>query len=379
MLADSAPLEAAPAMRAPIRVLVVDDSALVRQMLVRALGLDPHIEVIGWARNGVEAIELSRKLQPDVVTLDIEMPELTGLEALPHIVRESKARVVMLSSLDDPDTTYQALASGAVDFISKPRGGFATSLSELSDQLVKKIKIAYRIDPAKRASAAPAHSLASALVPGSTERSAGSRAQAPKIGVNDSPTHIVALAASTGGPPALEQVFSGLPQDLSVAYLVVQHLPAGFTASFANRLARISGMQVVEAAHGMRVQAGHGYLAPHGSHMVVCGRPGRTTVLELLDEPPMHGVRPAADPLFISLAREYGDRAMGVILTGMGTDGANGLMAIREAGGQTVAQDEDSSTVWGMPGAAVKIGAAMVVEPLGRIATEVRRHIRGDA
>ena len=366
-------------MRAPIRVLVVDDSALVRQMLVRALGLDPHLEIVGWARDGVEAIELSRRLQPDVITLDIEMPELTGLEALPHIVRESKARVLMLSSMDDPDTTYQALASGAVDFIAKPRGGFATSLSELSDELVKKIKVAYRIDPTKRSSVAHGHTSTSTLVPRSAEGQTKSRVPMPRTVGSDSPTRIVALAASTGGPPALEQVFSGLPQDLSVAYLVVQHLPAGFTASFAKRLARVSGIQVEEATHGMRVQGGHGYLAPYGSHMVVCGKPGRTTVLELLDEPTMHGVRPAADPLFASLAREYGDRAVGVVLTGMGTDGANGLMAIREAGGQTIAQDEESSTVWGMPGAAVKIGAAMAVEPLGRIAIEVRRHTRGDA
>ncbi len=366
-------------MREPIRVLVVDDSALVRQMLVRALGLDPRIEVVGWARNGVEAIEQSRRLQPDVITLDIEMPELTGLEALPHIVRNSKARVLMLSSQDDPEVTYQALTRGAVDFISKPRGGFATSLSELSDQLVKKIKTAYRIDPAKRTIG---HDGSDGRVESSVAGASGSGTREhvrPPRAATDSLAHIVALAASTGGPPALEQVFSGLPQDLPVAYLVVQHLPAGFTASFAKRLARISGMPVVEAAMGMRVQPGHGYLAPYGSHMVVSGRPGRTTVLELLDSPPMHGVRPAADPLLVSLANEYGDRGTGVVLTGMGTDGAKGLMALRNAGGHTIAQDEHTSIVWGMPGAAVKMGAAVLVEPLDRIAAEVRRHVRGEA
>ena len=365
-------------MREPIRVLVVDDSALIRQMLVRALGLDPRIEVVGWARNGVEAIEQSRKLQPDVITLDIEMPELSGLEALPHIVRDCDARVLMLSSQDDPDITYQALASGAVDFISKPRGGFASSLSELSDQLVKKIKTAYRIDPTKvgtRPAGPPQLIEALTSAGGVTPR----RSTVPRTGSNDSPAQIVALAASTGGPPALERVFAGLPQDLPVAYMVVQHLPPGFTMSFANRLARISGMPVVEAEDGMRVRPGHGYLAAYGRHMVIEGRPGRNTTIRLLDDPPVHGVRPAADPLFFALAAEYADRATGVVLTGMGTDGAEGLLAMRRAGGHTIAQDEDTSVVWGMPGAAVKLGAAESVEPLERIAVEVRRHIRGEA
>ena len=363
-------------MREPIRVLVVDDSALIRQMLVRALGLDPHIEVVGWARNGVEAIEQSRKLQPDVITLDIQMPELSGLEALPHIVRDCDARVLMLSSQDDSDVMYQALASGAVDFIAKPRGGFASSLSELSDQVVKKIKTAYRIDPAKVGARRPPQALEALTSAGGAT---ANRSTVPRTGSNDSPAQIVALAASTGGPPALERVFAGLPQDLPVAYMVVQHLPAGFTVSFARRLARISGMPVVEAEDGMRVRPGHGYLAAYGRHMVVEGRPGRNTTIRLLDDPSVHGVRPAADPLFFSLAAEYADRATGVVLTGMGTDGAEGLLAMRRAGGHTIVQDEDTSVVWGMPGAAVKLGAAESVEPLERIAVEVRRNIRGEA
>jgi two-component system chemotaxis response regulator CheB len=368
-------------MREPIRVLVVDDSALIRQMLVRALGLDPGIEVVGWARNGVEAIEQSRKLQPDVITLDVEMPELSGLEALPHIVRDCEARVLMLSSQDDPEITYQALASGAVDFISKPHGGFASSLSELSDELVKKIKTAYRIDPARLRAGWAATRRIDATVSAfpSGEPASPRRLKSPPTGASESPTHIVALAASTGGPPALERVFSGLPQDLPVAYMVVQHLPAGFTRSFAGRLSRISGMPVVEAEDGMRVRPGHGYLAAYGRHMIVEGSPGRSTVIELTDDPPVHGVRPAADPLLFSLAKGYGPRATGVLLTGMGTDGAEGLLAVRRAGGHTIAQDEGTSVVWGMPGAAVRIGAAESVEPLEKIAIEVRRHIRGEA
>lgn len=347
-----------------IRVLVVDDSALIRQMLTRALALDPRIEVVGAARDGVEAVEKVRELRPDIVTLDIEMPQMTGLEALPFIVRDSDARVLMLSSLDDPDTTYQALNAGAVDFIPKPKQGFATSLAELSDYLIQKIKTAYRVSPEKR--------LSTALAP----IAPGRAASAPPAFAGADPTRIVVIAASTGGPPALERVFSGLGSDAPSAYLVVQHLPAGFTASFAARLSRIAGFPVTEAADEMRVQVGHGYIAPHGTHMRIEGKPGRTVRLRLLDGPSIHGVKPSADPLFESAAERFGADATGVVLTGMGTDGAAGLLRIREAGGRTVAQDEATSVVWGMPGAAVKLGAAQSVVPIDRVATEVRRSVR---
>ncbi|MDO8964503.1 MAG: chemotaxis response regulator protein-glutamate methylesterase [Coriobacteriia bacterium] len=350
-----------------IRVLVVDDSALIRQMLTHALSLDPRIEVVGIARNGVEAVERVRDLHPDVVTLDVQMPEMDGLDALRYIHRDSQARVLMLSSMDDPDTTYQALSAGAVDFIPKPKQGFATSLSELSDYLIKKIKTAYRISPEKRRAAGAASRGATNLIMPAVLLPPGSM---------QDPQRIVALAASTGGPPALEEVFSGLPGDVSAAYVVVQHLPAGFTASLARRLGRISGISVVEAENGMRVEAGSAYMAPHGTHMRVEGRPGRLTRLVLEDGPNLHGVKPSADPLFESAAADFGAKATGVVLTGMGSDGARGLLAIKDAGGRTIAQDEATSTVWGMPGAAVKLGAAQVVVPLERVATEVRRSVR---
>lgn len=358
-----------------IRVLVVDDSALIRQMLTHALALDPRIDVVGVAKTGVEAIQKVRELSPDIVTLDIEMPEMTGLEALPFILKESSARVLMLSSLDDPDTTYQALSSGAVDFIPKPKQGFASSLSDLADYLIKKIKTAYRVPPEKRVLLPPRAPMAVA-----TAR--GGAFETPPIPVASSgadPRRLVVVAASTGGPPALEEVFSGLPADMGAAYLVVQHLPAGFAASLAARLSRTAGFPVVEAAHRMRIEAGCGYIAPAGTHMHVEGAPGRETRVVMVEGPNMHGVKPSADPLFESAVAAYGSRVTGVVLTGMGADGAKGLHAVAAAGGRTIAQDEASSVVWGMPGAAVKIGAAQAVLPIERIAVEVRRSAREGA
>lgn len=346
-----------------IKVLIVDDSALIRQMLSRALSVDPRIEIVGTAKTGVEAIERAIELDPDVITLDIEMPELTGLEALPVLMRSTPARVVMLSSLDDPDTTYQALASGASDFVVKPRQGVATSLTELSEVMLKKIKTAYRIDPARR-------------VPSSAGQDAGRPAAKPAIkpSSSDRMRNLVAIAASTGGPPALERLFCDIDAGLPCAYVVVQHLPAGFSASLAARLAKASGLEFAEAEDGMPIAAGRGYVAPYGSHMVVEG--GALPRLRLVDGPPLHGVRPAADPLFESVARSFGENAVGVVLTGMGSDGALGLKAIKQHGGVTIAQDEATSVVWGMPKAALKAGAVSKVAPLDKIPAEIRRSVR---
>jgi two-component system chemotaxis response regulator CheB len=354
-------------MPARIRVLVVDDSALIRQMLTRALSMEPRIEVVGIAKTGVEAIAKAQELSPDVVTLDIEMPELTGLEALPHIRKHSDARVVMLSSLDDPETTYRALSLGAVDFLTKPHGGMAGSINELAEVLIKKIKIAHRVAPRRHAEVVE------------------------RVGVVEPPIerlHVeppsgplaacVGIAASTGGPPALERVFSGLSAAMPAAYVIVQHLPAGFSASLAKRLNAVSEVPVVEARHGMALEPGHAYVAPHGHHVVV-DRDDGVAAIRFDPSPPQHGVRPAADLLFFSIAEHLHDRAIGVVLTGMGADGARGLLAIKEAGGDTVAQDEPTSVVWGMPGTAMRMGAASRVVPIGLVAAEIRRSIRARA
>ncbi|MGB4593687.1 MAG: chemotaxis response regulator protein-glutamate methylesterase [Coriobacteriia bacterium] len=355
-------------MPSTIKVLIVDDSALIRQMLTRALSLDPRVEIVGTAKTGVEAIQRAIETQPDVITLDIEMPELTGIEALPHLLKVTPARVVMLSSVDDPDTTYQALSLGAVDFIAKPKDGFATSLSELSELLLKKIKTASRANPSRRAVVAEDQLLLHA------ELSRYSDLASQVSDVSARPRRAVAFAASTGGPPALEAVFSGLTAALPTTYLIVQHLPAGFTASLARRLCKVTDIRVVEGAQGMPLETGTAYIAPHGTHMTVEGE--TVTRINLEQGPSIHGVRPAADPLLKSVARHFGDRAVGVVLTGMGSDGALGMKLIQEHGGATIAQDESTSVVWGMPRAAAKIGAADHVVPLSKIAAEVRRSLR---
>ena len=355
-------------MPSTIKVLIVDDSALIRQMLMRALSVDPRIDVVGTAKTGVEAIEKALALTPDVITLDVEMPEMTGIEALPHIIRATCARVVMLSSVDDPDTTYHALSLGAVDFIAKPKGGFATSLSELSELMLKKIRTAYRINPDRRITehAAPAER---ASIPTPARPAARTITSIPRV-----LRRVVAIAASTGGPPALEALFSGLSVDLPSAYLVVQHLPAGFTASLAKRLGRVTDIRILEGAQDMTIEAGTAYIAPHGTHMVIEG--SRRPRIALLEGPSIHGVKPAADPLLQSVAVVFGSRSVGVVLTGMGSDGASGLKDIQAAGGETIAQDEATSVVWGMPGAASKLGVVDRVVPLPRIAAEVRRAVR---
>lgn len=358
-----------------IRVLVVDDSALIRQMLTRALSLDPRIEVVGTAKTGVEAIERALDLAPDVITLDIEMPELTGLEALPHIRKSTDARVLMLSTLDDPDTTYQALSTGAVDFIPKPKGGFASSLTELSELLLKKIRTAYRVDPSRiSAAAADASRLidasqAPAVMPDGPS-AGGGKGRASLL------SSVVAIAASTGGPPALERVFSGLSASLPASYLVVQHLPSGFSASLARRLSSAGEIRAVEASDGDKIEPATAYVAPYGSHMRLVERTPGAFRIRLDDTPPVHGVRPAADPLFASVAKAFGPRAVGVVLTGMGADGAQGALAIKNAGGETIAQDEGTSVVWGMPGAAVRAGGVRRAVPIGLVAAEIRRVLR---
>ncbi len=338
-------------------------------MLTRALSLDPRIEIVGTAKTGVEAIERARELSPDVVTLDIEMPELDGLDALPHIRKHTDARVVMLSSLDDPDTTYRALAKGAVDFIAKPSAGMASSMTELSEHLLKTIKTAHRVSPDR---------IAAALRSAEAGAEAPLRAAAPPEAPPSRIAACVAIAASTGGPPVLERVLSGLPATLPASYLIVQHLPSGFSRSLAKRLSAAGEITVVEAQDGTVLQPGVAYLAPHGHHMVVV-QDGTSRQLKLTNDPPQHGVRPAGDLTLSSVARAFGDRSVGVVLTGMGADGAQGAREIRQAGGDTVVQDESTSVVWGMPGAAIRLGAASRVVPAGLVAAEIRRAVRSRA
>lgn len=351
-----------------IRVLIVDDSALIRQMLARALSMDPRIQIVGTAKTGVEAIERARELDPDVITLDIEMPQMTGLEALPYIRKHTDARVVILSSLDDADTTYRAMSLGAIDFIPKP-AGVASTLTELTEQLLKAIKTASRVSPEAAAEAMRDHG-DPACVDGLTATGAPCEpSRASRVEV------CVAIAASTGGPPVLERVFKGLIGTLPAAYVIVQHLPAGFSASLARRLTAAGEVKVVEAEDGEIIRPGCGYLARHGRHLTIEPCPDGHRLV-YVDAPTQHGVRPAADLLFDSVATCFEERSVGVVLTGMGADGAAGALKIRLAGGDTVAQDEASSVVWGMPSAALRAGAVTRMVASGLVAAEIRRAVR---
>jgi two-component system chemotaxis response regulator CheB len=356
-------------MSEPIRVLVVDDSALIRQMLTRALGQDAGIEVVGTAGTGLEAVEKALELEPDVVTLDVEMPDLNGLEALRFLRAKSDARVVMLTSLDGPDIVYQALSSGAVDFISKPKRGVASSLGEFSEVVIEKIKTAYRADPAAIAVATEA----AGRVVGECRPRDDARPSAPSCELDA----LVTIAASTGGPPALEAVLSQQSVSLPAAYMIVQHLPKGFHESLARRLSQVTDLDVRVAVSGEPIVPGVAYLAPHGTHMMLYRVEEGTLRVGLEEGPHIHGVRPAADPLMISAAAAY-PSVMGVVLSGMGSDGVAGLRAIHAAGGRTIAQDEATSVVWGMPGTAVKEGVVSEVVPLDLVGVEVRRALQGE-
>jgi len=357
-------------MTSSIRVLVVDDSALVRRILTKALSNDPGIEIVGTARNGVEALEKAADLRPDVITLDIEMPELDGFGVLRHLPKRSDARVVVLSSLTDAAAAYPALLLGAIDFVQKPTAGVATSIAELSAEMSAKIRTAFHVDPGHAAEIAlqqRALSRGTASPSAPAEGAAGASIEGPGIAVG--------FAASTGGPPALEQVLSGLSPTLGAAFIVVQHLPAGFSASMARRLSSHTSIEFVEAEQGMPVEAGCGYIAPHGAHLLVIDKDQGGSRFSLLREPPINGVTSSADPLFTSLATRFGSQSIGVVLTGMGADAAAGAAAIKQVGGEIIVQDEATSVVWGMPRAAQRAGAVKRAYPLESIADRVRQAI----
>ncbi|RJQ55150.1 MAG: chemotaxis response regulator protein-glutamate methylesterase [Actinobacteria bacterium] len=351
----------------PIKVLIVDDSALMRTVIGEILDSDRSIEIVGTARTGLEAIDKAAALSPDVVTLDIEMPELGGLEALGHIMRRSPTRVIMLSGLNTAEVTYEALSKGAVDFISKPSGPFSPNLHDIADELLSKVHAAADVNLA--------------ALPRNGERPSVASAPAARKGRgrDAGSSKIVAIGSSTGGPAAVERVLAEIPDEFDAAVLVIQHLPVGFSDSFVKRLARMVSLDVTSGETGQRVSGGRVYVAPAGSHMTVTRRPSMGPVIQLDSSMAISGVRPAADRTMESVARVYGERAVGVLLTGMGSDGAMGMQRIKENGGVTIAQDEKSCIVYGMPRAAVERGVVDKVVPLHRIAGEIRRAVEGKA
>lgn len=345
-------------MNASCRVLVVDDSAVVRQMLTEILSSDPAIEVVGSASDPLIAREKIKRLNPDVITLDVEMPRMDGLAFLENLMRLRPLPVVMISSLTErgADTTLQALALGAVDFVSKPKLDVARGLQEYADDIIAKVKSAARARVRPLARPAAARQSAEAILPAT-----GSRAL--RFQTTD---RLIAIGASAGGTEALRVVLEQMPAD-APAMVMTQHIPAGFSRAFAERLDRHSAMAVREASDGEAILPGHAYLPPGGQHMRVI-RDGARWRCRIDDGPAVNRHKPAVDVLFRSVAHSAGDNAIGVILTGMGDDGARGLLEIAQAGAPTFVQDEATSVVWGMPGAAVRMGAATETVPLDQVA-----------
>jgi two-component system chemotaxis response regulator CheB len=335
-------------------VLVVDDSAFMRRLIAQIVDGSQEFRVVGTARNGHDALRQIHALDPQIVTLDVEMPELDGVQTLGYIMSETPRAVVMLSAAATEggvDLTLRCLELGAVDFVRKPSGPISLDLATVSETLIGALRAATQVNL------------------GGVQLLARPRfvetVAAPSVATGA--TVAVAIASSTGGPRALAEVIPSLPGDLPAAVFIVQHMPAGFTRSLAARLDLMSRLRVAEAQDGEAIETNRVYLAPGGLHMRVVSGARGAACIALDDSPTIWGVRPSADPLFTSVAQHFGASAVGVVLTGMGRDGAEGLRAIREAGGLGVVQDRATSTIYGMPQAALQRAGAERVVPLGEV------------
>lgn len=343
-----------------IRVLVVDDSALMRKLIPQILARDNSIEVVGTAMDGAFGLRKIEDLRPDVVTLDLEMPRMDGMEMLRQITKKHGLPVIIVSALstEGASATFKALALGAVDFVAKPRDAVSAHMDEIAQDLIRKIKIASKTK-AKNAAR-----------PALLERP---KPQKPANRTRREPTKIVVIGVSTGGPYALQYVLSQLPGDFPGSIVIVQHMPEGFTELFSRRLNECCAIDVKEAQSGDLLLPGRALICPGDRHIKLRRMPLANTVV-LSDEERVNGHRPSADVLFRSAALEFGSRTIGVIMTGMGDDGAAGMGMIKHAGGMTIAQTEDSCVVFGMPKAAIERGFALRVVSLEMMANALINH-----
>ncbi len=347
-----------------IRVLIVDDSVVIRRLLTDELSKDPDIEVVGTAATGKIALSKVVQTPPDVVTMDIEMPEMDGLTAVTEIRKtHPKLPIIMFSTLNQraAKETLESLPRGANDYVTKPSnvGSVAEAMQKVREELIPKIKRLGRPQGVAQPRNIPV------LPPG--PRTLSSR-KPYKI-------DIVAIGVSTGGPNALAEIMPHIPKDCPVPILIVQHMPPGFTKCLAERLTLKSKIPVHEGQPGDVMVPGQVWIAPGDYHMVV-QRKGTQIVLATNQDPPENSCRPSVDVMFRSVAKVYGDAVLAVVLTGMGQDGMRGAEIIREAGGQVIAQDEASSVVWGMPGAVVHAGLANSVVPLSQVSTQIMMKVR---
>jgi two-component system chemotaxis response regulator CheB len=359
-----------------IRVLVVDDAAVFRRLLANELSADPALEVVGTAANGRIAIAKMPQVTPDIVILDVEMPEMDGLATLKELRKiYPRLPIIMFSALTErgAEATLDALALGATDYFTKPAaaGGLDGALAVVREQLIPEIKA---LCAGRGAATSAPNADALALGACTAQRLPLSQPARP-MSRTAGPIDVVAIATSTGGPNALAEVFAGLAPDLPVPLLIVQHMPPMFTRLLAERLTTQFAIRVKEAQSGSVLAPGSAWIAPGDYHMLTV-RNGTRVLLELNQDPPENSCRPAADVLLRSVARTYGANSLAVILTGMGQDGLRGCEAICEAGGQVVAQDEASSVVWGMPGHVVREGLADRVLPISLIGDEIVRRVQ---
>jgi two-component system, chemotaxis family, protein-glutamate methylesterase/glutaminase len=346
---------------AKIRVLIIDDSLLIRKILTEVLNSSPDIEVVGCAEDPLIARDMIKQLNPDVLTLDIEMPHMDGITFLRNLMRLRPTPVVMISTLTEKgaEVTLEALTLGAVDFIAKPKVDVVNTLNEYADEIITKVKMAARANVKTIASRPVANSQAPTPSP------QPSALRRPSGNVN----RIIAIGASTGGTEAIKVVAKGLPGD-TPAILITQHLPAAFSESFVKHIDLITEMKAFIPQHGQVVEAGNIYLAPGDKHMLVIKENGKY-IIQLNQDEPVNRHRPAVDVLFDSVAKCAGADALAVLLTGMGADGAAGMKKMHDAGAKTIIQDESSSVVWGMPGAAFKLGCADHVVALDQVANKI--------
>ncbi len=351
-----------------IRVLVVDDSAFMRKIITDLLEADQRIQVIATARNGKDALEKIEKLQPDVITLDVEMPVMNGLVALQQIMQQCPKPVIMVSSTtkEGAENTVLAMSYGAVDFITKPSGAISLDLHKVQDELIEKVVLAASIKLTKLISIQ------------NRERENQKKSKQVEI-LNQkslSNKRVVAIGTSTGGPKALQHVLTKLPEDINVPILIVQHMPAGFTKSLAARLNSLAKITIKEAEDGEVVKKGVAYIAPGGYHLKVRSV-GTTLALQLDQSPPENGHRPSVDTMLTSLATISNHSIVAVIMTGMGSDGSKGIIKLKETSDVVViAEAEESAVVFGMPRSAIKTKTVDEIVHLDGIATSIEKYCR---
>lgn len=363
-----------------IKVLVVDDSALVRRIVTDALHKDPNIEVVGTANNGKSAVFKSHVLEPDIITMDIEMPIMNGLDALKEIMKVNPKPVIMMSVLTQhgADATFKALEYGAVDFIPKPSTMLSMSVSDISDLLINKVKSVAK-------SKISFNAKQQAKIIEESEKTVGKDSLQPSkridlekkseiVKVKDFSNKIVAIGTSTGGPSALITVFKNLPENFPCPVVVVQHMPEGFTKAFAERLNGCSKLDVKEAEDGDKILPGKGFVAPGHSHIEL-EKVGSDFFIKLGRGEKVSGHRPSIDVMFDSVSKNFSDKIVAVIMTGMGKDGAQGILNIKKNGGYTVAQNEETSVVFGMNRVAVELGAIKDIVPLEEISKKIVEHL----